>query len=129
MSAVNLADHQTLRRTRAHSRATELSTEDIVSELLGVLGKHLLAHIVKKDVKSLARWASGEHHPKEREERILRNTYQIFATLDHVESSHTIRAWFMGMNPQLNDESPAEALAEERFRDVATAARAFVSGG
>jgi hypothetical protein len=35
----------------------------------------------------------------------------------------------MGMNPQLEDVSPAEALAEDRYREVMAAARAFVSGG
>jgi hypothetical protein len=36
---------------------------------------------------------------------------------------------FMGMNPQLDDVSPAEALAEGRHRQVMAAARALVSGG
>lgn len=40
-----------------------------------------------------------------------------------------IRAWFMGMNPQLGDESPIEALREGRVRDVMAAARAFVNAG
>jgi hypothetical protein len=33
------------------------------------------------------------------------------------------------MNPQLEDASPAEAIAEDKFRDVMAAARAFVVGG
>ncbi|GAA1811312.1 hypothetical protein [Nesterenkonia flava] len=125
----NLIDPHALSRTKAHNRSVQLSTEDITSELVRVLGRQLLAFIVGKDPKSLSRWAAGTHSPKDREEKILRNAYQVFALLDPVESDHTIRAWFMGMNPQLDDESPAEALSEERFRDVATAARSFVNGG
>lgn len=45
------------------------------------------------------------------------------------DADPTIRAWFMGMNPQLDDVSPAEALAEDRFREVLAAARAFLAGG
>ncbi|WP_150463201.1 hypothetical protein [Nesterenkonia ebinurensis] len=93
------------------------------------MGKQLLSFIIGRDPKSVQRWARGEAHPREREERILRNAFQVYALLDQVESDHTIRAWFMGMNPQLDDESPAEALAAEQFRDVTAAARAFISGG
>jgi hypothetical protein len=46
-----------------------------------------------------------------------------------LESDHTIRAWFMGTNPQLDDESPLEAVREGRNREVLAAARAFVTGG
>ncbi|MFT4220189.1 MAG: hypothetical protein QM611_06695 [Microbacterium sp.] len=63
------------------------------------------------------------------EERKLRNTFQVYGLLSSVEGDHTVRAWFMGMNPQLDDDSPAEALAAERFREVASAARAFAAGG
>ncbi|TCW18822.1 hypothetical protein EDD19_1484 [Dietzia cinnamea] len=35
----------------------------------------------------------------------------------------------MGMNPQLDDVSPAEALADGQHREVMAAARAFVAGG
>ena len=40
-----------------------------------------------------------------------------------------IRAWFIGMNPQLDDESPAEVIREGRVKDALTAAKTFVSGG
>lgn len=129
MSNVNFAAPQAGNRTTAHGRAVQLSTEDVVGQLVRVLGKQLLAFMVSKDAKSVQRWAKGESRPRERDEKILRNAYQVYALLDQVEGDHTIRAWFMGMNPQLDDESPAEALAEERYRDVAAAARAFVNGG
>jgi len=116
-------------RSKAHSRSVQISVEDITVQLLRILGKHLLALIVGRDSRSVARWAAGENHPGHVEERKLRNAFQIFELLASVESDHTVRAWFMGMNPQLNDDSPAEALAAERFQDVAAAARAFIAGG
>ena len=48
--------------------------------------------------------------------------------------SHEIaQAWFMGLNPQLNDRSPARLLREGALDEVGpeiiAAARAFVVGG
>jgi hypothetical protein len=43
------------------------------------------------------------------------------------DSPAVVRAWFMGMNPQLDDENPAEVLAEGRSREVMAAARAYVN--
>ena len=45
------------------------------------------------------------------------------------ESPHTVRAWFLGLNPQLDDESPAQSIREGDFRDVLVAAKAFLAGG
>ena len=45
------------------------------------------------------------------------------------ESRHTVRAWFVGLNPQLDDESPARAMLEGRERQVLTAAKSFLAGG
>ena len=61
-------------------------------------------------------------------ERRLREAYAVFQLIMSAESPHTVRAWFIGLNPQLEDESPVEAIAANRFREVAAAARAFVSG-
>ncbi len=35
----------------------------------------------------------------------------------------------IGMNPQLDDEAPAQCIADGRMRDVMVAARAYVDGG
>ncbi len=42
---------------------------------------------------------------------------------------HTVRAWFLGLNPQLDDHSPAQSIRDGDFRDVLVAARAFLAGG
>ncbi|MCU1419892.1 MAG: hydrolase family protein [Mycetocola sp.] len=51
---------------------------------------------------------------------------QLLTTAD---SAAVARAWFMGMNPHLNDETPAEVLADGRTREVLAAARAFIDAG
>lgn len=82
------------------------------------------------DPQTAGRWASdAKRHPRDNHERRLRATYQVFQQLQAVEAAPTVRAWFMGMNPQLEDASPAEALAGDREREVLAAARAFITGG
>ncbi len=86
--------------------------------------------MVDKHVKTVSRWiGAAPVKIGEADAARIRDVYQIYALLLQVEGNHTIRAWFMGMNPQLNDESPAEAVAEGRVREAMGAARAFVNGG
>lgn len=132
-NVIPATDHRvqanTQARTSAHNSATQVSAQDISGTLSRVLGRQLLAVIVGKGSRTIQRWVSGESTPLSDEERRLRNAYQVYALLSAVEGDHTIRAWFMGMNPQLEDESPAEALAADQARNVMAAARAFVNGG
>ena len=116
-------------RTTAHTSATQISAQDITGALARVLGRHLLNVIVDKGSRTIQRWISGDSQPMPEDERRLRNAYQVYILLSSVEGDHTIRAWFMGMNPQLDDVSPAEALAADQARVVMSAARAFVNGG
>lgn len=116
-------------RTNAHTDALQISIQDVTSELARVLGRQLLCVIVDKATRTIQRWINGESEPGADDERRLRNAYQIYLLLSSVEGDHTIRAWFVGMNPQLEDDSPVDALAADRARDVMSAARAFVNGG
>jgi hypothetical protein len=116
-------------RTSAHNDAIQINVQDICSELARVLGRQLLGVIVHKGPRTIQRWIAGENTPTAADEKRLRNTYQVYLLLSSVEGDHTIRAWFLGMNPQLDDEAPAEALAADNARDVMAAARAFVNGG
>lgn len=116
-------------RSTAHSGAVQLGAQDISSELARVLGRQLLGIIVDKGARTIQRWIAGENSPGAEEERRLRDAYQVYLTLAAVEGDHTIRAWFMGMNPQLDDDAPADAIAAGRAKDVMSAARAFVNGG
>ena len=68
-------------------------------------------------------------HPWAESEARLRTAFQVFHLLQNEESPHTVRAWMIGMNPQLDDVSPAEAIHEGKLKDVWVAAKAYVSGG
>ncbi|THJ68478.1 hypothetical protein E8P82_00740 [Arthrobacter echini] len=112
----------------------ETGFSDMVSVLNDNLGPALTQLIAGKDRQTTSRWMSGKQLPKSLEpERRIRAAYQIFMFLTHdpqaPQSAHTVRAWFMGMNGQLDDMSPAEAIAANRTREAMAAARAYRAGG
>jgi hypothetical protein len=112
----------------AHIAAVKTGTADIAQFLSENLGPALTAFIAGVEKRTIARYIKGDQ-PREDQEKRLRVAYQIFNLVHEVEANHTVRAWFMGMNPQLDDESPAEAIAAGDFRETMAAARAFISGG
>lgn len=114
----------------AHRQTTETSIEQITSFLEEVLGRKLVAALAGvADPKAVGRWAAGERSPRAAAEERLRVAYQVFRLLLTEESKHTIRAWFIGLNPQLNDESPVMVIRAGHFQEVMVAAKAYVSGG
>lgn len=64
--------------------------------------------------------------PRAGHEQRLRCTYQTFQLLLAEETPDTVRARFLGLNPELDDESPAQRIHDGTFRDVLIAAKAFV---
>lgn len=113
-----------------HRRTVKASVPEITKFLQDVLTRQLVAYMCDvKDPKTVARWATGERNPSNKIEGRLRAIYQIFEILQAEESPHTVRAWFIGMNPQLDDESPATAIREGREKDVLVAARSWIAGG
>lgn len=111
----------------AHARSLQLEIPAVVERLTGVLGLALVAVIVNKDGRSVQRWAAGETKPAQQDERTLRDTLQVLELMASSEAEPVVRAWFMGMNPQLEDASPAEAVSEGRAREVMAAARAYLN--
>ena len=116
------------RSSAAHRNAVTGSTRDIARFLVDNLGASLTAHIAGVDRRTVHRWSEGGPARAEGETN-LRVAFQVFQLIQAVDAPHTVRAWFMGMNPQLEDTSPAEALADGLHREVMAAARAFVAGG
>jgi len=101
----------------------------VASFLQDALGQKLVGYIVGiNDHKAVGAWASGERSPRSTSEEKLRTTFQIFNLLQESESEHTVRAWFVGLNPQLFDQSPATVLREGDARDVLIAAKSFLAG-
>ena len=63
----------------------------------------------------------------------LRVALQVALPLAEAESPEIAQAWFQGLNPQLDDRSPARLLREGELEEVGpaviAAARAFLIGG
>ncbi len=114
---------------RAHVRAVRSAPAEIATRLQEVLGQDVVAVIVGRSQRSVTRWVAGDAVPAAREERLLRDTYQVVELMTEVEGAEVTRAWFIGMNPQLNDDAPSEVIAAGRVRDVLAAARAFLNAG
>lgn len=107
-----------------------MSVADVAGYLQEVLGQKLVAYMAGvEDVKAVGQWAAGKRSPHPDNERRLRAAFQIFHMLQEAESPHTVRAWLIGLNPQLDDRSPATLIREDSTRDVLVAVKAFLAGG
>ncbi len=113
---------------QAHRIATQSTIADAAAFLSENLGRVLTAHIAGVDPKTVDRWTKGDQPRTDAEQR-LRLAYQIFQVLQEDDSPHTVRAWFIGLNPQLDDTAPADALRDGHLREVLVAAKSFALGG
>lgn len=110
-----------------HALATRRSWRAIVRSLRRDLGAMLLAVSVRAPSTAIVdAWAAGTQAPDPEQERLLRAAYEIVQTLLPWDAAATIRAWFAGMNPELDDRSPALVLAEDPTL-VLHAAYAFIA--
>ncbi|WP_460516886.1 hypothetical protein [Humibacter antri] len=98
--------------------------------LIETLGAGLVAVIVSADVTTVVGWVDTAVPTIDDESRSrLDATSQIVDLLLQHESGPVVRAWFMGVNPQLDDGNPAELLAQGRRHEVLAAARDFIEAG
>jgi hypothetical protein len=110
-----------------HGLATRMELPALVRSLQDVLGQRLVAVIAGvRDAKAVGKWSRGERTPHPDAEQRLRNAFHVTQLLLQHESAETVRAWFVGMNPGLDDRSPALALADHP-EEVLQAARAFLT--
>ena len=118
----------------AHRRAVQASFSEIVAELVEILGKKLTAYIGGvKDTRVVERWIQDGVEPYRDADRRIRLAYQIAKTLSEHDSPSVVQAWFIGLNPELQDRVPIRLLKEEDVEKVGpqllNAMRAFLAGG
>jgi hypothetical protein len=77
----------------------------VANRLQEVLGQRLTAYCVGlKDPKSIGRYSQDEEQPSEETSaKLVRLLSEVVEPVLRVESPETLRAWFMGMNPDLGD--------------------------
>jgi hypothetical protein len=113
---------------QAHRKAVKTTYAELVATLVEAFGRTLVAFIGGVDPKTVDRWAEGTN-PRPEGERRVRTAFQVYQLLLSRESEHTVRAWFIGLNPQLDDISPAQALRDDQTKEVLVAAKSFTLGG
>lgn len=119
-----------VREQQAHREAVAMGIADVARFLQDALGQKLVAYMADTDdSKAVGAWGQGTRNPRPAAQERLRIAFQIFHLLQERESPHTVRAWFVGLNPQLNDESPATAIRDGHYREALVAAKAFLAGG
>jgi hypothetical protein len=111
-----------------------MNSSEVVRRLLALLGARLVAYLGGvTETRAVRQWEAGERDMRPGAEARLREALTVALTLCSVEKPPTIQAWFQGLNPQLDDRSPARLLREGELDKVAPevrqAARAFVVGG
>jgi hypothetical protein len=112
-----------------HGQAARTPLAQVVTYLQDVLGQRLTAVVAGvADAKAVGKWAKGQRLPHPDAELRLRHAYQVAQLLIQAESAETVRAWFLGMNPDLDDEAPAVVLGKDPAR-VLQAARTFLAQG
>lgn len=117
------------RQRSAHQRAVNSDQDDALRALVSALGKHPVAAIFNKDTRTIERWLKQGAQLKVEEERRLRDAFHVFSLIEEADDAHVARAWFIGMNPELEDDSPIEQLAAGNARAVLAAARSYVNAG
>jgi Holliday junction resolvase-like predicted endonuclease len=114
---------------QAHQQALRVSIREAAGELQALLTRQMAAYVANvKDVKTITRWVRGavtDIRPES--EARLRTAYEIFALLTRFEAPDTVRAWFIGMCPQLGDVSPARAIHDGDLQGALNAARTFAA--
>jgi len=110
------------------------SFPEVVAALREILGLKLCAYLGSvKETRAVNEWAEGDREPSDAVQRRMRLAFQVAEAIAEVDGAEVARAWFQGLNPQLDDRSPARLLREGDIDEVGpkviAAERAFLVGG
>lgn len=84
------------------------------------------------EARAVRQWSHGQREPRPDVPEKLRTALRAALMLAEADGPDVARAWFQGLNPQLEERSPARLLREQDVEqagpEVLGAARAFVGG-
>lgn len=106
---------------------------DVTTKLVKILGKKMTALVGRvNDVRTVEGWMNGRDVDGTLDLERLRLVLRIAEMIHAREDKRVVQAWFMGLNPQLGDRSPARVLRDGDLltdgKDVLNAAHGFLSG-
>lgn len=111
-----------------HMQAVQATASTIADYLQHLLGQRITADMAgTRDPKAVGKWARHEQDPRPTALTRLRTAYQIALLLERHYTRPAVRAWFVQMNPYLDQYAPASRIGADP-RGVYHAARAFVRG-
>ena len=118
----------------AHTLAVRSTFPEVVTALRALVGPRLVAYLGSvRETRAVHQWAEGVRAPGEAVQLRLRVALQVASMLAEAEGPRIAQAWMQGLNPQLDDRSPARLLREGDVDEVGPAvigaARAFLIGG
>ena len=118
----------------AHERAVRSEFPQVVAMLRDLLGPALVAYLGDVgETRAVHQWAAGDRTPAAATQRRLRTALQVVLMVADADGPEIAASWLQGLNPQLDDRSPARLLREgdidEVGPEVLGAARAFLVGG
>ena len=118
----------------AHTLAVRATFPEVVQTLRELLGPRLVAYLgAVRETRAVHQWADGTREPSDGVQQRLRLALQVALMLSETESPRIAQAWMQGLNPQLEDRSPARLIREADLQEVGPAvigaARAFLVGG
>lgn len=101
---------------------------EIVRRLNAALGQTLVAALAgSQDATASHGWAKWDGPcPSEGQVERLMFAYEQWQKVADAEGMQVARAWFVGANPWLQNDSPINAIRMGRLRDVSSAARALI---
>jgi hypothetical protein len=120
---------------RAHAEAIRLDTPVLVKALRDLLGAKLVAYLGGvRETRAVRQWAEGARTVQDKtDEHRLRLAYQVASLIAEHDEADVVQPWFQGLNPQLDDRSPARMLREGELDEVGSvvlaAARTFAATG
>jgi hypothetical protein len=110
--------------------AIRRDASELTEGLREILGAQLVAYLGSvRETRAVREWAEGSRRPSAATVERLRLAYRAARLLERRESRGVVQAWFQGLNPQLQDESPAKVIREGNPDQVGaavlSAARSF----
>jgi hypothetical protein len=98
----------------AYNEAVGMNTAELVTALRELLGAKLVAYLGGvKETRAVRQWAEGSRkiaNPSDVER--LRVAYRAARMINVKASTQVVQAWFQGLNPFLDDVSPARVLRD-----------------
>ncbi|MCW4354085.1 hypothetical protein ONR57_12315 [Hoyosella sp. YIM 151337] len=102
-----------------HAEVTKLPAHSVAQRLIDALGPALVALLAEvRDRKLPYRWAKPVRTAARMQQERLLIALRAWEAITQADGPDTARAWFIGANPRLDEQSPAIAIRDGRYLDV-----------